>query len=120
MFTRRLVLATASYRLYADAIARRLGFDDVIGTGSIIGIDERVHAKIAGENCHGLAKMRMIANWVEKSGLQGAHGHVRFYSDHISDRPAFEWADEPVAVNPHGKLRGLAGQRGWAIEDWDA
>ena len=29
---RRLVLATASYRLYADAIAARLGFDDVIGT----------------------------------------------------------------------------------------
>ncbi|MFL6743289.1 MAG: haloacid dehalogenase-like hydrolase, partial [Sphingomicrobium sp.] len=34
---RRLVLATASYRLYADAIAERLGFDDVIGTGSVIG-----------------------------------------------------------------------------------
>ena len=116
---RRLVLATASYRLYADAIAKRLGFDDVIGTGSIIGLDERVHAKIGGENAYGEAKMRMIADWVEKSGLKGGHGHVRFYSDHVSDRPAFEWADEPVAVNPHGRLRRLAEQRGWAIEDWD-
>jgi len=115
---RRLVLATASYRLYADAIARRLGFDDVIGTGSIIGLDERVHAKIAGENCYGPAKMRMIVDWVEASGLQGVHGHVRFYSDHVSDRPAFEWADEPVAVNPHRKLRRLAEQRVWHIEDW--
>jgi HAD superfamily hydrolase (TIGR01490 family) len=115
---RRLVLATASYRLYADAIAERLGFDDVIGTGSIIGLDDRVHAKIAGENAYGAAKMRMIADWVETSGLKGAHGHVRFYSDHVSDRPAFEWADEPVAVNPHGKLRRLAQRRGWAIEDW--
>ena len=115
---RRLVLATASYRLYADAIAERLGFDDVIGTGSIIGLDDRVHAKIAGDNCYGPAKLRMIADWVEKSGLKGAHGHVRFYSDHVSDQPAFEWADEPVAVNPHGKLRKLAEQRGWAIEDW--
>ncbi|MGN6849082.1 MAG: HAD family hydrolase [Sphingomicrobium sp.] len=115
---RRLVLATASYRLYADAIAERLGFDDVIGTGSVIGLDERVHAKIAGENCYGPAKLRMIAEWVEKSGLKGAHGHVRFYSDHVSDRPAFEWADEAVAVNPHRKLRRLAEQRGWAIEDW--
>jgi HAD superfamily hydrolase (TIGR01490 family) len=115
---RRLVLATASYRLYVDAIAERLGFDDVIGTGSIIGLDERVHAKIAGENCYGPAKMRMIADWVEASGLKGAHGHVRFYSDHVSDQPAFEWSDEPVAVNPHGKLRTLAGERGWAIEDW--
>jgi len=115
---RRLVLATASYRLYADAIADRLGFDDVIGTGSIIGLDDRVHARIAGENCYGPAKLRMIADWVEKSGLKGAHGHVRFYSDHVSDQPAFEWADEPVAVNPHGKLRRLADERGWTIEDW--
>ena len=115
---RRLVLATASYRLYADAIARRLGFDDVIGTGSIIGLDERVHAKIAGENCYGPAKLRMVADWVEATGLRGKHGHVRFYSDHVSDRPAFEWADEPVAVNPDRKLRRLASERGWAIEDW--
>lgn len=115
---RRLVLATASYRLYADAIAKRLGFDDVIGTESLIGLDGRVHAKIGGENCYGPAKLRMIADWVEASGLKGALGHVRFYSDHVSDRPAFEWSDEPVAVNPHGKLRRLAGQRGWRIEDW--
>lgn len=115
---RRLVLATASYRLYADAIAKRLGFDDVIGTGSVIGLDERVHARIGGENCYGPAKMRMIAGWVEGSGLTRAHSHVRFYSDHVSDRPAFEWADEQVAVNPHGKLRRLAEERGWAIEDW--
>jgi HAD superfamily hydrolase (TIGR01490 family) len=115
---RRLVLATASYRLYAGAIAERLGFDDVIGTGAIIGLDERVHARIDGENCYADAKLRMIADWVDKSGLLGKHGHVRFYSDHVSDRPAFEWADEAVAVNPHGKLRRLAEQRGWAVEDW--
>jgi HAD superfamily hydrolase (TIGR01490 family) len=115
---RRLVLATASYRLYADAIAERLGFDDVIGTGSIIGLDDRVHAKIAGENCYGPAKLRMIAHWVNASGLKDADGHVRFYSDHVSDRPAFEWSDEPVAVNPHGKLRRLSRERGWEIEDW--
>ena len=116
---RRLVLATASYRLYADAIANRLGFDDVIGTGSIIGLDERVHAKIAGENCYGPAKLRMISDWLRASGLKDAHGHVRFYSDHVSDAPAFEWADEPVAVNPDRKLRKLARERGWAIEDWN-
>lgn len=115
---RRVILATASYRLYADAIAERLGFDEVIGTGSVIGLDDRVHAKIAGENCYGPAKMRMISDWVDNSGLKGTHGHVRFYSDHVSDQPAFEWSDEPVAVNPHRKLRRLAQERGWAVEDW--
>ena len=115
---RRLILATASYRLYAAAIAERLGFDDVIATGSLIGLDGRVRSRIDGENCYGEAKKRMIDNWVEKSELTGRHGHVRFYSDHASDAPVFEWADEAVAVNPHARLRRLAAERGWTVEDW--
>ena len=115
---RRLVLATASYRLYADAIAERLGFDDVIGTGSVIGLDEKVHAKIAGENCYGPAKLRMIADWVEKSGLKGVHGHVRFYSDHVSDAPVHHWSDEPYATNAHDRLVRLAEAEGWEVLDW--
>lgn len=113
---RRVVMATASYRLYAAAIADALGFDDCIGTGSIIGLDERVHAKIDGENCYGPAKLRMIDDWLGASKLD--RGHVRFYSDHASDAPVFEWADEAVAVNPHDRLRRLATARQWRIEDW--
>ena len=115
---RRVIMATASYRLYAAAIAERLGFDDVIATGSVIGLDEKVHARILDENCYGPAKKRMIDRWVEKSGLADAHGHVRFYSDHASDAPVFEWADEAVAVNPHAALSRLAAERGWKVEDW--
>jgi HAD superfamily hydrolase (TIGR01490 family) len=115
---RRVVMATASYRFYAAAIAERLGFDDVIGTNTLLGLDDAVICRIDGENCYGEAKMRMVAGWVEASGLTGRHGHVRFYSDHVTDAPVFEWADEAVAVNPHGKLRALAARRGWAVEDW--
>lgn len=114
---RRVVMATASYRFYAREIAERLGFDDCIGTNSILGLDERVHAKIDGQNCYGPAKLSMILDWLEKSGLQ--RGHVRFYSDHASDAPVFEWADEAVAVNPHERLRKLAGERGWEVVDWN-
>ena len=113
---RRVVMATASYRLYAAAIAERLGFDDTIGTNSVIGLDENVRARIDGENCYGAAKMRMIASWLEQEGLTRAH--VRFYSDHASDVPVFDWSDEPVAVNPHDRLLRLARLRGWQVEDW--
>ena len=113
---RRVIMATASYRFYAREIAERLGFDDCIGTNSILGLDERVHAKIDGENCYGPAKLRMIAEWLEKSGLE--RRHVRFYSDHASDAPVLDWADEAVAVNPHAQLRRLAAKRGWMVEDW--
>jgi HAD superfamily hydrolase (TIGR01490 family) len=113
---RRVVMATASYRFYSREIADRLGFDDCIGTNSILGLDERVHAKIDGENCYGPAKLRMIQAWLASSGLERAH--VRFYSDHASDKPSFEWADEAVAVNPHDRLKRLATERGWRQEDW--
>jgi HAD superfamily hydrolase (TIGR01490 family) len=113
---RRVVMATASYRFYAREIAERLGFDDCIGTNSILGIDSQVHAKIDGQNCYGPAKLHMIEDWLAASGLERAH--VRFYSDHASDAPVFEWADEPVAVNPHDRLKRLADQRGWRQVDW--
>jgi HAD superfamily hydrolase (TIGR01490 family) len=113
---RRVVMATASYRFYARAIAERLGFDDCIGTGTLLGLDDRVHAKIDGANCYGPVKLQMIEAWLAKEGLTRAH--VRFYSDHASDAPVFEWADEAVAVNPHDRLDKLARARDWKIEDW--
>ncbi len=112
----RVVMATASYSLYATAIANPLGFDDIIGTNSVIGLDNQVHAKIDGENCYGPAKLRMIEAWLASEKIE--RGRVRFYSDHASDASLFEWADEPIAVNPHDRLRRLVGLRGWSIEDW--
>jgi HAD superfamily hydrolase (TIGR01490 family) len=115
---RRLVLATASYRLYVEAIAARLGFDDVIATRSIIGIDARITARIDGENCYGPAKLRMIQAWMEQEGIARDAVQVRFYSDHQSDAPVMEWADEPVAANPNRRMRALAEARGWPVVDW--
>lgn len=115
---RRLVLATASYRLYVEAIAAKLGFDDVIATNSILGIDARVTAKIDGENCYGPAKLRMIEAWFKAEGIDRSQAHVRFYSDHASDAPVMEWADEAFATNPSSKMRALATRRGWPILDW--
>ena len=113
---RRVVMATASYRFYAAEIAAQLGFDDCLGTDSILGIDDRVHAKIDGQNCYGPVKLTMIETWLAAQAIE--RGHVRFYSDHASDAPVFEWSDEPIAVNPHDRLRRLAATRGWQVEDW--
>ena len=115
---RRLVMATASYALYVDAIAERLGFDHVIATKSVRGSDGRVMARIDGDNCYGPAKLAMIRDWFATAQVD--RGHVRFYSDHVSDTPVFDWADEAVAVNPSRGLEKLAKQRGWKIEDWSS
>lgn len=114
----RLVMATASYRLYAEAIARAAGFDDTIATNTLVGLDTRILAQIDGENCYGPAKLRMIEAWMHDQGIARADAHIRFYSDHVSDSPALAWADEGVAVNAHGALRRVAQEHGWRIIDW--
>ncbi|PTQ10834.1 HAD-IB family hydrolase [Sphingomonas oleivorans] len=115
---RRLVLATASYRLYVEAIAAKLGFDDVIATNSLYGLDDRIRAKVDGENCYGPAKLRMIEAWLAAQGIERGAARIRFYSDHVSDAPVLEWADEPFAVNASARLRRLAGERGWPLVNW--
>ncbi|MEG3088277.1 HAD family hydrolase [Sphingomonas sp. PB4P5] len=114
----RLVMATASYRFYVTAIATRLGFHDVIATNSHATDSGSVRAGIAGENCYGPAKLRMIEAWLAEDGIKREDAHIRFYSDHVSDAPALEWADEAFAVNPHAPLRALAKVKGWTIIDW--
>ncbi len=114
----RLVLATASYAFYARAIAERLGFDAVIATENQRDPAGALAPRIAGENCYGPAKLRMIEAWMAGEGIARADATIRFYSDHISDAPVLAWADEPFAVNAHGPLRALAGKRGWPVLDW--
>ena len=113
----RLVLATASYAFYVDAIAERLGFDAVVATRATMR-DGIVEARIHGENCYGAGKRRMVEAWLAREGIARADATIRFYSDHVSDAPMFDLADEAVAVNAHGPLRALAAARGWRMEDW--
>jgi HAD superfamily hydrolase (TIGR01490 family) len=115
---RRLVLATASYRLYAEAIGRRLGFDDVIGTRQRLDAQGRVLGGIEGANCYGGAKQDMILGWLAAEGLDRKDLHIRFYSDHVSDAVVHRWADVALATNPHQPLRDVAQTEGWEVLDW--
>ena len=115
---RRLVMATASYRLYAAAIARRLGFDDVIATETLPDERGRIVAKIDGRNCYGLGKLDMIEAWLQREGLERNAIHIRFYSDHISDAPVHHWSDEAFAANADARLIRLAETEGWEVLDW--
>ena len=115
---RRLVMATASYRLYAAAIAERLGFRDVIATDTQLDGEGRIIARIEGSNCYGDSKLAMIRAWLEREGLEREAVHIRFYSDHVSDAVVHHWSDEAVAANAHDRLRRVAKAEGWKVVDW--
>ncbi len=114
----RHVMATASYRLYVEAIAKRLGFDDVIATDLSTDSSGHVLARIDGHNCYDAAKLELVKGWMDSHGLDRATCYIRAYSDHVSDAPLLGYADEPFATNPHGPLARLAETKGWPILDW--
>ncbi len=115
---RKLVLATASYELYVNAIAKRLGFDEVIATRLKIDEHGQVLPEIIGENCYDVAKLDRIKAFLDEKGFTRESIHIRAYSDHVSDAPMLEFADEAVATTPSAPLRHLAKKRGWRILDW--
>jgi HAD superfamily phosphoserine phosphatase-like hydrolase len=114
----RVVMATASHGYYAAAIAARLGIADVIATGAKRDAQGHVLPNLEGENCYGPAKLRMIEAWLAREGIARGEARVRAYSDHVSDAPMLDWADEAFAVNAHGPLAALAKAKGWAELDW--
>lgn len=115
----RIIIASASYRLYVDAIARHLGIDDVIATELEVSRGS-VQARISGHNCYGPHKAQMIATWLSDHGFDRGNCHIRCYSDHLSDATMLELADEGFVTNAHMPMRLLARQNGWPELDWPA
>lgn len=113
----RVILATAANQFYAIAIAERLGIKEVVATQSVWRGDH-LTATIEGENCYGLAKRQMTERYLADRGISRDNVYIRFYSDHISDLPMFEWADEQIAVNPSRKLFGHALDLNWPVVFW--
>lgn len=113
----RVVLATAASALYVAPLARRLGIADVVATASVWR-DGRLTCRIENDNCYGRSKYERLSAFLAAEGLDRSQVCLRFFSDHLSDLPTFEWCDDPVAVNPSPALRRVAEARGWTILDW--
>lgn len=112
----RIVIASASYGFYVEQVGRLIGADVIATRASRKG--DAVSPRIDGQNCYGEAKLAMVTDWLDRQSIARETAHVRFYSDHASDAPCLDWADEAIATNPHGRLRALAAQRGWPVLDW--
>jgi len=114
---RTVMLATAAPLYYVEPLAAHLGVDWVVATRSCWQGD-RLLPGIDGENCYGPSKRDSLCAFLEARSLLRSDVHIRFFSDHISDRPTFDWADEAIAVNPSRKLLRHARLHGWTILDW--
>lgn len=115
---KHLILATASSRFYVEAIGELLKFDAVIATEVTLLESGHFSPRIHGGNCYGPGKAAKILDWMASNGVAREDIHLTMYSDHISDIPSFEMADEAVVIDPAPELRAEAERRGWRIENW--
>lgn len=112
----RILIISASPTFLVEAIAGRLGIDEVLATelelqrgfytGGLVGIP-----------CARDGKIRRLEQWLaeHEENLAGAH----FYSDSRNDLPLLCHVEHPHAVNPDAALREHAVRHGWDILHWD-
>ena len=112
----RLIMATASFDFYAEKLASRLRFDTVVSTVPAWDPHGRLQGTLKSRNCYGLEKVARLNTYFQN---KREDWFVIAYSDDHRDLPMLEWADYPVVVNPTPKLKAIAIDRKYEIQNWD-
>jgi len=66
--------------------------------------------------CYGSGKRARAEAFAR--ALDSDLAHAAFYTDSITDLPLLEAVGKPIVVNPDGRLRRVALERSWPIENW--
>ena len=106
------ILTSGSLSFLVDSIGKKLGIDTCFGTdpeylnGSFTG-------GVKGNPNFSDEKVRRIKYWMESKKFD----EIYAYSDSIHDLPLLEFSNFPCAISPDKKLREVAEDRKWLIED---
>ena len=103
-------IVSAALQEIVQAIADDLGFDGALGT-----VCEVVDGEYTGKAIralHAQAKADCIRSLEHDLDASTA------YSDSHTDLPFLEAVGHPVVVNPDRKLRKIAAERGWPVEEF--
>lgn len=99
------ILPLAEYLKCDGYECSRLAFKNAIFIG-----------KLEGRDCLGAEKTKRLRTIAENKNFDIESSYA--YSDHESDLPLLEWIGNPTVVSPTMKLREVAVERGWKIEEW--
>jgi len=107
------VIVTAAPEIYAESIARLLGIDVCIATRHQRLGNGDLLAGIAGENNYGEEKVRRVEAWLAEAGFDRGDCELIAYTDHHSDAPILQFADEGILVGDFTKPSGRWKQVHW-------
>jgi HAD superfamily hydrolase (TIGR01490 family) len=111
-----LAIVTGASPYLARPVARRLGIPHVVASELEVDASGHFTGRFVDPLCYGHGKVQRAQRLAEEQGFTLAE--ATFYSDSLTDLPLLEAVAEPVVVNPDPRLRRVAKQRGWRLEQW--
>ena len=109
------VLLTATNEALAAPLAEEFGFDAMLATRLELE-DGRYTGGIIPPYCFASEKIGVAERYCHSPGL--SLRQAGYYGDSVNDIPLLEVVGFPVAVNPRGRLKALAAERGWKVAQW--
>lgn len=88
-----VVLVSASFEVYLEPLAHRLGVDHVLATRLVVA-DDRYTGALDGPNCRGPEKVHRLHRWADDRFAGRAALAVTAYGDSTGDRELLLDADE--------------------------
>lgn len=110
----RVIIASASFDIYVNALARLLHVDEVLATEMRWDARDRV-ADIDGRNCRDDEKLARVRAML---GADCDGTGVTAYSDSHADVPLLSWAQTGVAVCPSRRLTHQVAGLGLEVQRW--
>lgn len=110
----RVVLASASFDIYVERLAARLGIAEVLATRVAWDARDRL-VGMDGENCRDDEKLRRVKALL---GQPDNGDGVTAYSDSHADLPLLSWAENGVAVCPSKRLFHQVAGLGLEVARW--
>ncbi|MCL1899278.1 MAG: HAD-IB family hydrolase [Promicromonosporaceae bacterium] len=106
-----VVVVSASGRELVEPIAQMLGVERVIATE--MRIEDGRYTSQIDFYCYGENKATAIRELAAAEGYDLERSYA--YSDSITDAPMLGAVGSGFVINPNGKLRRLAAERGWGV-----
>lgn len=106
------ILTSGSLTFLVNEIASKLGISISFGTDPEY-TEEVFTGKVDGIPNFSEEKVRRIKNWMKSDKFD----QIFAYSDSIHDLPLLEFSHFPFAVTPDSKLRKIAEESEWFIDD---
>ena len=112
---KRCVLASSTTQFAAEAAREAFGLNDAVCTNLEIDAGGCLTGR-ATAVAFGRGKAARVREWAQKHAVPLER--CTFYTDSFADAALLAQVGTPVCVNPDRRLRALAKECGWRVEDW--